>query len=120
MGLEIVANRHGLIPGTILAGGTVTAEIDLNGWGIAGLMALDSMTLGTLTFQVAEKAQADGGAYVFLRDESTPNNNYSIGPISGQFALSGVKLAPLIPYRYCKIIVSSAASGLRLALPVKA
>jgi hypothetical protein len=118
----IAGSRHGIIYGTLNAGGTLSQEIDLGEWTLGGLIAETSFGNGTLTFQVSSKADADGGLYVDLRGDQNAVYNPAGGAVSGTFALSSQSVVvALAGYRYVKIKSSIAqTSGVRFALPVKA
>ena len=116
-GVQIVGSRPNLMHGTILAGGTITAPIDLSEYSLVGLIAETTMTLGTLTFRVS--STGEGGTFVDLKDDA--GAAIEVGPVSGTFAVSTVALAPLIAYRYVQVKTSVAqASGLKFTMPVRA
>lgn len=117
----VSGSRTGIVYGTILAGGTLSQEIDLGEWTLAGLIAETSMVNGTLTFQVSSKPDAEGGTYVDLRGDQNAVYNPAGGAVSGTFALNtSAVMAALTAYRYVKIKSSIAqTNGVRFALPVK-
>ena len=110
--------NNNLLRGTILAGGTLSGEIDLMGFTKIGLL-YSGATNGTLGFQVAVKPDADGGTYYDLLGSN--GVALAFGPSGASGAVSGVVLEPLQPYRYIKVKSSIAqATGVQLLLPVKA
>jgi hypothetical protein len=110
---------HGFFQGTILAGGTLTNELDFNGYTKLGVI-YSGATNGTLTAQVSHKADADGGTYVDLLGSNGVAVTFC-GPTGTSGALSGTVLEPLAPYRYVKFKMSIAqATGVQLFLPIKA
>lgn len=118
---QLIGHAANLLTGTITATGTLTAEIDLMEYTLAGLIAATTMTNGTLSFQVSPTSDnsTDGGAYVDVK--GTDGSNVAYGPLSGTFALKGTDLEFLRPYRYVKIKTSVAQpTGLQFRLPVKA
>lgn len=113
-GQFVAGRRPNVLYGTILAGGTLTNVIDKSEFDLAGLVALTTMSLGTITV----KAGYDNGTlYDVVNASGSPT---TIGPISGTFAVSGVVLEVLRPYRYVAFQVSAQAAGLRFAMPVRA
>lgn len=118
MNVSVGQHNWNTLQGTINAGGTLTGEIDLQGYTHIGLMTATNMTAGTLSFEVANQSLASGGVYASLKDGSGVDVQI---PGSDVFALSGEVMKVLAPYRYVRIKTSSAqTSGLLLKLPVKA
>ncbi|MDD5001483.1 MAG: hypothetical protein PHO55_10940 [Thiomonas arsenitoxydans] len=115
---RIIGHRPAVLNGTILPGGTLSSEIDTGEYGVLGLIAATSFTNGTITFRVSNLSDAEGGAYVSLKN--TDGDDKSFGPVSGTFALTGDDLSCLAPYRYVRIESSIAQSaGVSFILPVK-
>lgn len=102
--------------GTIPANGTLSEVFDVAGYNMLGLLVSSSMTAGTLTAQVAA---TEDGTYYDLKDNAGANVQLATG--SGTFAVSGVALEPLSPFRYIKIKSSvSQGSGLQMTMTLKA
>jgi len=76
---------------------TLSAEVDLAGYGLVGLI-IPTIETGAVTFQVA---QASGGSFVDLKDKSAAAISITAG--TGGFAVSADDLAPLCAYRYIKV-----------------
>lgn len=116
--VQLSARYQGNYIGTILAGGTLSAEIDLTSFPKIGAI-YHGMVNCTLTVQVSHIADADGGTYVDLLG----SNGAALvlcGPTGANGAISGVVLEPLAPYRFCKIKSSvTQTGGVVLYLPVK-
>jgi hypothetical protein len=121
MGNVMVAGSNfNLLRGTILAGGTLSSEIDLGEYNTTGLITSASLILGTLTFMVSALPDAQGGGYTTLL-KSDGTAAISIGPVSANKAISAITLAPLFPYRYIRLSTSSVqTNGVALLLPVRA
>jgi len=103
--------------GTILAGGTLSSEINLLGYTYFGLQATTSSVNGTLGFMVSNKSDADGGVYRPL------TNNLGV-PVavtapSGQFSISGDALTALKGYQFMRISSTAQTNGLALVLTMK-
>lgn len=107
------------IIGTVVAGGTLSNEINLADFGqSAGLITLTSATSAAVTFMVSDKPDSDSGVYVDLKDAA---GNYSLGTQAGLFAVSGELLKPLAPYRFVRVKFGSAqTTGLRFTFVTKA
>lgn len=104
--------------GTILAGGTLSSEINLLGYTYFGLQTLGSSVNGTLGFMVSNKSDADGGVY------RTLYNNLGV-PVavtapSGQFSVSGDALTALKGYQFIRVSSTAQTNGLALVLTMKA
>ena len=105
------------LQGTINVDGTLSNEIDVQGYTWIGLMAVTDMTAGTLSFEVADFALGNGGVYATLKNASGADVQI---PGEGKFAVSGDALLVLAPYRYVRIKTSSQQTGgLLFKLPVK-
>lgn len=113
-GMFLVGKRPGILPGTINAGGTLSNVIDKSDWDLAGLVVSTTMSLGTITLFAGH----DNGTLYAVKNAS--GADVTIGPVSGTFAVSGVVLEPLRPYRYVAIGVNAQTNGLRVILPVRA
>ena len=108
-------NAVGQIVGTVFTSGTVAAlangtvlgnGFDFSGHSLVGLAFQGTMVAGTMTFQVAID---DSGPYMDLKDSA--GANVAIGPVSGQFAVSAVALAPLLAYNHVRVVFSSAQTN---------
>lgn len=116
--MQISGSEPLFFTGTILAGGTLTSEIDMADASMVGVIATTVPANGTLTFQVASKSDSNGGTYVDLyADDGT---RVSVTAPAATFAVSQLVLAPLIGYRYIKIKSSvTQTNGLRFELPAR-
>lgn len=112
--VSVVANTPATKYGTISTGGTLTPEIDLDGYSVFGLMTLTAFAAGTINFQVSD---VSGGTYVTLKDKD--GTAIRIGG-TGLFAVSAVDLACLLPYRYVRLLSTvTQTNGVLFALPVR-
>ena len=112
-----MTNNVNLLRGTILASGTLSAEIDLFDHVAVGLI-YSGATNGTISFQVSHKPDAEGGTYVDLLGSN--GVAVAVGPTAASGAVSGAVLEPLAPYRFVKVKLSIAqAGGVELLLPTK-
>lgn len=118
----LAGRNYNLLRGTILAGGTLSAEIDLMEFSLIGVIANTNMVNSTLTAYVSAYSDLDSvnaANWVAVKDNS--GNALTWGPLANMFALSSEKLAFLAPYRYIKIGSAVAqTNGVLLLLPVKA
>jgi hypothetical protein len=122
--MEISASTPLYFQGTILAGGTLSPEIDIGDASVITMMLTTVPTNGTLTFQVAARSDNDsqfgsgaaGGGqirYVDLYDDA--GALVSVTAPSSRYAVSAVKMAPLIGFRFIKIKSTPAqTNGLKL------
>lgn len=114
--------RPALLPGTITAGGTLTSELDLGGWSVAGLISDGNALTGTLTFYASAFSDADTqntSNYVAIRN----GDGTALGiTIAANRAISGDEIIQaLAPYRYVKFGTSAAqTNGAKFYVPVKA
>lgn len=107
-----------IVNGTIVTNGTLSNEIPLLDCEMIGLHVDTGWVNGTISFQVAQKSDADGGTYVDLL--GSDGASVSIGPVSGGFAISGTVLDPLKPYHYVKVKSSIAQNGAAIRIIMKA
>ena len=118
MGVEITTSHPHLFQGTILAGGTLTGEIDLGDVSLVGLMATTVPTNGTLNFQVSAFSDDNGqarGYYVDLYDDA--GAAIAVTAPSARFGVSALVMAKLAGFRYVKIKSSPAqTNGLEIRL----
>lgn len=115
----VSGSNYNLLKGTILAGGTLSSEIDLGEYNVMGLLTSSTLILGTLTFMVSALPDAQGGGYTTLL-KADGTDAVSIGPVSANKAFSAVVLAPLFPYRYIRLKTSSTqTNGVALSIPVR-
>lgn len=123
MGYEIAEHRTSFIPGTLLAGGTLSAEIDIAGWSQFGLITDANLVNSTLSWQVSRYSDNDSvnaSDYVDLVNADGSTAGY--GPTGSQIAVSGddVTLA-IAPYRYVKLkSAATQTNGVLFYIPVKA
>jgi hypothetical protein len=89
------------VGGTILAGGTLSAEIDLGGMYAIGLITTSTPANGTLSFQVSQVAE--NGTLVSYKDLSSAGAVLSFTLPSAGLSLGGVELNPLLPFRFIKM-----------------
>lgn len=113
--------RSGLVQGTMTAGGTLTGEIDLAGWSLAGLISDANLINSTLTFQVSAFSDNDQNfAELYADVKKDDGANFAIGPVSGAVAVRSDVLQVLAGYRYVKIKTAIAqTNGVKFYLPVK-
>lgn len=115
---QLSGRQISYIEGTVLAGGTLSNELNLSEYAILGFHAIDSLVAGTLNFKVAEKSSVDSGQYNVVRDFQ--GNIKQTGSLSGKVSLAGDDLAFLAPYAYVRIEFGAAqTNGLRFVIPVK-
>lgn len=118
MNVGITHHNPNVLTGTIPINGTLTHEIDLMGFTTIGLWYTGA-TNGTLSFQVAEKPDIQGGTFVDLL--AANGAAVTFGPSGAAGAVSGLVMEALAPYRYVKIKTSIAqATAVTFKLPVKA
>lgn len=111
--MELSERTPLLYRGTINAAGTLSAELDLAGASLYGLI-YSGATNGTLSFQVSALPDAAGGTYQDML-------SVSVGPTGAAGAVSGITLEALRPYRYVKVKMSVAqTTGVLLLIPAKA
>ena len=115
---------YNTIYGTILAGGTLSDEFNVQGYSLYGLMALSNSVLGTLGFMVSDKADVPtvpgtpGGVYRTLVGAN--GAAVSVGPVSGQFGLSSEALLPIKGYQFIRVSTTAQTTGLAIVLNLKA
>lgn len=124
--IAIAASQINQIVGTVLTSGTIAAPLDSNGTlayfdtqghTLMGLVFAGTMVAGTITVQVSSAATT--GSWYTLKDKDGANIGF--GPLSGEFALSTVDLAPLISYDRVRFVLSSAqTNGGQIILITKA
>lgn len=117
MNVSITQHNWNVLHGTINAGGTLTNEIDLEGYTEIGLY-YTGIVNGTISFQVSNIPDAQGGTYVDLKKDD--GSTLTIGPSGTSGAITGVALAALKPYRYAKIKITAQDNGAVFKVPVKA
>lgn len=104
--------------GTILAGGTLSPEIDLGGMFAAGLITASPAANGTLSFQVSPTP--DNGTLTPYKDLASAGAVLSFTLPSAGLALGGVELQPLLPYRFVKLKSSvTQTNGLAFTIVAK-
>lgn len=121
MGLQTPLNNT--IYGTILAGGTLSSEFNLQGYQLAGLIALSNSVNGTLGFMVSDRPDVatipgqPGGVYrdLYKNDGTT----VQITAPSGQFGISSEFLLPLVGYQFVRVKTTAQTNGLSLMLSIK-
>lgn len=121
--MEINASTPLLFQGTILAGGTLSEEIDLGDASLAGLLFTSTPANGTLSFQVA--AYSDNHAslsstirYADLYDDAGATVAATLP--SALCAISTLVTAKIAGYRYVKIKSSVAqTNGLSFVMPAR-
>lgn len=86
---------------TIAADNDLSAEVDLAGYGLIGLI-MPTLDNCNVTFQVSD---VSGGTFVDLK--SAAGNAVTVTAGVGGFAVSADDLAPLCAYRYVKIETSA-------------
>ena len=111
------------VNGTILAGGTLTSEMNIQGYTLIGLMATTSSVNGTLGFQVSDKPtvpvspdQTPGVYRTLYTNLGVP---VSVTAPSGAFAISSDALTPLKGYQYVKVSSTAQTTGLAITLILK-
>lgn len=109
--------RFNQIYGTILAGGTLSSEFALQGYSVAGVMALDSSVNGTLGFRVSNKSDAQGGVYRPVYGSNGAAVALTIN--SGQGAVDTDALKTIRGYQYIRISSSAQTNGLSLMLTLE-
>ncbi len=111
------------IYGTILATGTLSSQFDLQGYQLAGLIALTNSVNGTLGFMVSDKPDAPdfpgGQTGVYRTLYKNDGTTVQITAPSGQFAISSEYLLPLVGYRFVRVSSTAQTTGLSLVLTLK-
>lgn len=121
MGLQTPLNNT--VYGTILAGGTLSSQFDLQGYNALGLIVLDNSVNGTLNFRVSDLPDVNaipgqpGGVYRTLYGSNGAAVALTIN--SGQGAISSDALTPLKGYRYVRVQSTAQTNGLALMLTLK-
>lgn len=98
--------------GTILPGGTLSSEFNIQGYSLYGVQFLSASVNGTLGFMVSDKPDAQGGVYRPLY--TALGVPVAVTAPSGVGAISGDAFSSLRPFQYIR--VSSTAQTLGLAL----
>ena len=121
MGLQ--TPLYNTVYGTILAGGTLSSQFDLQGYQLAGLIALSNSVNGTLGFMVSDlpdvpyRPGAPAGVYrdMYKNDGTT----VAITAPSGQFGISSEYMLPLVGYQFVRVKTTAQTNGLQLVLILK-
>jgi len=114
--VSIAEHHYTAYVGTINSGGTLTQEIDLQGFVTNGLIIESGYVTGSLVFRVGHNT---GTLRSLVGSDGNRVATSSIS--SASFALSSEFLKPLAAYRFVQIETSAAqTNGLRIILPVKA
>lgn len=118
---------YNTVYGTILAAGTLSSEINLQGYGIVGIQALSSSVNGTLGFMVSDKTDtpaqivppgSPAGVYRTLYNNA--GVPVSVTAPSGQFAIGSDQLSALRGYQFIRISSTAQTLGIAFALSLKA
>lgn len=117
----ITGSNYNVLQGTMPDNGTLTHEIDLAEYTLTGLICQTPGWLaGTLTFQVSDIPDAEGGVFTDLyRDNAVVAEAVP----AGRFAVaSDVLVRALAGYRYVKVKSSVSQTGgpITFKMPVKA
>lgn len=110
---EIARHKSAILSGAVLSGQTESAQLDLQGYSIAGLI-IPTITSGPISFKVAA---VSGGTFVDLK--KSDGALLSIPSTSGAIADSTL-IDCLSPWRYIKIITVAQADGRVFQFVVKA
>jgi hypothetical protein len=106
-----------LFQGTILAGGTLSSEINLSDASLFGLIVVGAAG-GTLSFQVSP--YPDGHAEALYVSVTDQDGAAVSAPGSGNFAVDMQTMAKVSTYRYLKIKSSVAqTNGVKFYLPAR-
>ena len=121
-GMYSIGGRPSLLQGTINGGGTLSSEIDIDDFTIAGLITDANFALGTLSFQVSHVSDSNGTItplYVDVIDNA--GATVTIGPVSGAKAIDAQYLMQVLaPYRFIKIKSSvTQTNGVKFWLPAR-
>lgn len=109
--------RFNQIYGTILAGGTLSSEFALQGYSVAGVMALSNSINGTLGFMVSNKSDAQGAVYRPVYGSNGAAVALTIN--SGQGAVATDALNAIRGYQYVRVSSSAQTNGLSLMLTLE-
>ena len=112
------------VNGTILAAGTLTSEMNIQGYSLLGMIATTDSVNGTLGFQVSDKPtiptspdQTPGVYRTLYTNLGVP---VAVTAPSGTFAISSDALTPLKGYQYVKVLSNPAqTNGLAITLILK-
>ncbi len=120
--VQLAEMKNNLFHGTMVAGGTLTNEIDLGGFTLFGLISDNNMVNGTLSWQVSAFSDNDTvnpSDYVDLTDGD--GTAIEFGPTGTQVAVSAADVIQAIaPFRYVKIKMGNTqTNGVRFFLPAK-
>lgn len=120
--MYIVGTRNNLFHGTIIAGGTLTAEIDLSDYSAFGVMSDANLVNGTMSFQASPYSDNETDAdktplYRDILDETGAAE--TIGPVEGAIAIKAERIVQILAgYRYVKIKMSIAqTNGVAFTIP---
>jgi hypothetical protein len=122
MGLQ--TPLYNTIYGTILAGGTLSSEFNLQGYQLSGLIARSNSVNGTLGFMVSDlpdvpsRPGAAAGVYRTLYNNA--GAAIAITAPSGQWGISSEYMLPLVGYQYVRVSSTAQTTGLALTLILKA
>lgn len=100
--------------GTILAGGTLSSEFNLQGYSVSGILALSNSVNGTLGFMVSNKGDAQSGVYRTVYDSNGAAVALTIN--SGQGAVDTDALKTIRGYQYLRVSSTAQTNGLSLML----
>jgi hypothetical protein len=100
--------------GTINAGNTLSSEINLLGYRIAGVIALSNSVNGTLGFSASDKPDVSGGVYRPVYGANGAAVAITVN--SGQWALNADDLKSITGYQYIRISSSAQTNGLAIKL----
>jgi len=94
--------QYGTTTGVIAKDGTTSAEIDIEGFAVAGLF-VPTLNSANLTFQAAPTS---GGTFQDIKDGD--GNAVTLTAGTGNYAVGADDMAFLDAYRYIKIVASAA------------
>ncbi len=94
----------GMLIATIAQSGTLSSAVDLQGFGLVGLI-IPTIDSGNVTFQVSD----DNVTFVDLKDKA--GTAIQVTATTGGFAVSADDLTPLSAYCYIKVKTSVAQAG---------
>ena len=117
-----IGARNNMFHGTIIAGGTLTTEIDLADYSAFGLMSDTNLVNGTMSFQTSpySDSETDADKTPLYRDVLDETGSVAtIGPVSGAIAIKAEDVVQILAgYRYVKIKMSIAqTNGVEFFIP---
>ena len=114
--MQISERRYLATQGTLNANGTISPQLDLEGFSVLGLMIHDTPAIGTLTFQAGSGNPANLTWHTIVDNAGDAESL----TLNASVAFGGDSLKFLEPYRYVRMVSSvQQTNGLQFSITMK-